>query len=364
MNKLLERNRLIYLDVLRIIASFCVVVIHVSSQGLGDFEVTGFSWNICNIADSISRFAVPVFLMISGCFFLNPDKVYSVRSILNKIFRLIVAFFFWSLIYAVRIAVYEQGESVVSVLYAFVLNTITGNYHMWFVFLIIGLYVISPILRKITAEKRITEFFFIITFVFTFGIVFLEKVFQSLLGTNIFLNLISEILTSVLSDLNLTFLSGNVFYFIIGYYLNRYDFTKKKRFSIYIAGIISALIIMCGTYFLSSVNEKTTEVFYDYLSFPCCIVSVAVFIAVKNLFANINIKENLIRKIFAVSKLTFGIYLIHVLIIGLFLKLLNLNVGSFNAALSVPLLSVAVFGVSLLFSFVLSKIPLLNKYVI
>lgn len=357
-------NRLIYIDILRIIASVAVVVIHVSAIGFDELQVNCLSWNICNIAESLSRFAVPVFVMISGCFFLDPDMSYSYRKVAKKIFRLIIAFLFWSLIYSVEAVFTSKSESLGSALYTFALNLFNGEYHLWFVFMIVGLYALSPILRKITAEKSITEYFLIITFVFTFCISFFEKVFNKLMGINVFLSFISEILTEAVSNFKLDFLSGYVFYFILGYYLNKYDLSKRKRKAIYLCGIISALIIIFGTYFLSFIQAEPIDSFYDYLGFPCCMVSVSIFLISKNVFSKIKLRETFVTGINSVSKLTFGIYLVHVLLIEILKNAFDISVNSFNAVVSVPVLSISIYLCSLFISYIISKIPFLNRYVI
>ena len=359
-----NNNRHVYIDMLRIAASFAVVVIHVVSKGVKDFDITSFSWDICNIADGLSRFSVPVFVMISGCFFLNPDKTYSLKKIATKILRLIIAFFVWSIIYGVTDVIFSDGESLSSVLYGLILDTVIGKYHMWYIFLIIGLYILSPVLKRITAEKKITEYFLIITFVFTFCLVFAEKIFKELMGTNVFVNLVSEVLSSIVPNFNLDFLSGYVFYFIMGYYLNQHSFSKKVCAVVYSLGTVSGLTIILGTYLLSAAENKLVETFYDYLGFPCCILSISIFIFVKNIFSNVNLKEKTYALVCSVSKLTFGIYLVHVLIIDLFEKVFGLYIGSFNTVLSVMLLIVLTYIISLIITYILNKIPVVKKYMI
>lgn len=53
-------------DVLRIVAAFFVVVIHVSGWILYSFPADSPDWMIVNFFNTLARFAVPVFFMISG----------------------------------------------------------------------------------------------------------------------------------------------------------------------------------------------------------------------------------------------------------------------------------------------------------
>lgn len=89
-----------YYDALRIVAAFAVILIHTSSQNWESTDVHSPEWNIFNICDSIARWAVPVFTMISGALFLNGN--HSLEKIYKKnMFRIIIAFGFWSLIYGI-----------------------------------------------------------------------------------------------------------------------------------------------------------------------------------------------------------------------------------------------------------------------
>lgn len=97
MEKKIE-NRIEYLDLLRIIAIFGVVVLHVAAQNWVKEFTNVFNWNVYNVYDSLVRWTVPVFVMISGTLFLS--KEYSIKKIHSKkIFRIITALGFWSVVY-------------------------------------------------------------------------------------------------------------------------------------------------------------------------------------------------------------------------------------------------------------------------
>ena len=72
MNKTNERN--ISFDILRILSAFSVVVLHVSSMYLMGINVAATDFKIANFINSISRFGVPIFVMISGAIFLSEER--------------------------------------------------------------------------------------------------------------------------------------------------------------------------------------------------------------------------------------------------------------------------------------------------
>ena len=64
----------LYIDVLRIIACFSVIMLHTSAQAWYSLPVDSGGFKIANSYDALFRFGVPVFVMISGALFLAPEK--------------------------------------------------------------------------------------------------------------------------------------------------------------------------------------------------------------------------------------------------------------------------------------------------
>ena len=87
-------KRIVYLDYLRVLATLAVFLLHISSQNWKNTDVNTFQWQIFNFTDSISRWCVAVFVMISGALFLG--RRHSIKKIYTKyIFRLVTAALFW-----------------------------------------------------------------------------------------------------------------------------------------------------------------------------------------------------------------------------------------------------------------------------
>ena len=63
-------NRIFYLDLLKGVSIFFVVLLHTAGLGLSMTQIGSFTWQVCNVFDSLSRFVVPVFVMISGALVL------------------------------------------------------------------------------------------------------------------------------------------------------------------------------------------------------------------------------------------------------------------------------------------------------
>ena len=102
-------ERIRYLDVLRTAATLAVILLHLSATGYKTAPEGSAAQVICWCYNFLSRFAVPVFVMISGAIFLNPDRAVTLEKLLKRnIARLLLIFFLWSTGFALLQAAREQ----------------------------------------------------------------------------------------------------------------------------------------------------------------------------------------------------------------------------------------------------------------
>lgn len=95
-----EEERIFWIDNVRVIACFCIVMLHVTAMVIFKKEIQKIPFQYASllVLNSLTRFAVPVFFMISGILFLR--KEYSITQIYFKyIVHLATIFVFWSIIY-------------------------------------------------------------------------------------------------------------------------------------------------------------------------------------------------------------------------------------------------------------------------
>ena len=85
-----QKERIIHWDLLRILAAFSIVMLHVAAQFWYDLDKQSAEWLIANSYDALFRFGVPIFVMISGVLFLNPNYVLSIKRLYkHNLFRVI-----------------------------------------------------------------------------------------------------------------------------------------------------------------------------------------------------------------------------------------------------------------------------------
>ena len=95
-----KQYRIEYLDLLRIVSIFFVIVVHVTVDNWYVIGNNPFNWLVNNSYNSISRWAVPVFIMISGTIFLREEKEMPIVKIYTKyVFKIVVLLFVWGIIY-------------------------------------------------------------------------------------------------------------------------------------------------------------------------------------------------------------------------------------------------------------------------
>lgn len=151
-----ENKRILYFDILRIIACFAVIMLNLTSKWFNILSLNTQSWMVLNVYNGLAHVAVPVFVMISGALFLNPEKNVELSVLLKKnVLRIAVAFVFWSGVYSILDRL--QGVRMRDIMFGF----LSGHDHLWFLYMIAGLYLVTPLLRKLTESEKLTKYFLI-----------------------------------------------------------------------------------------------------------------------------------------------------------------------------------------------------------
>ncbi len=349
-------SRTVFLDLLRVVATFAVIIIHVCADYWLSGQVNSFEWLTLTAYETLSRWSVPIFVMISGALFLNPNKEISIRQIFfKKILRLVTAYLFWSFAHAL---IENNFTSDISVL---LVSTINGPGHLWFIPMIIGLYMIVPFLKTITQSSKLSWYFVALFAIFTTTLPTLFT-FINYIDINT-LSAIANPLNHILESSHFFFTLGYAGYFVLGYILNNTELSKKKKTVIYIVGIISFIATLALTIFCSVRSDKPVNIFFNYLTTNILLESIAVFVFFKNILTKIKFSSKAGYVIEKLSKYSFAIYLCHMLVLKVAGKF-GLTGISFNPVIAVPITSIFVFVIALAISIILHKIPFFKKFIV
>lgn len=160
------------LDIARIVAVLAIVMIHCSASFVIYYKKGTSEFIFGNLFDSIARMGVPLFLMISGSLFLDENKEITLKSIIAKnVKSLVIITIVWAIIYSgVYNIIFPLILGGTVSIKNIIVGIVNGHYHMWYLYMIIGLYVITPFLKKFSCKenKKLVLFFIIISFVVHF----------------------------------------------------------------------------------------------------------------------------------------------------------------------------------------------------
>ena len=344
-----------YLDFLRILSTFGIIVLHITPFASLEVDVSSAAWKVMNALSNPFRASVPLFFMISGALFLDQRKALSTKKLFGKtVLRMLVSFFFWSAVYAAaHCFFFGKGK------WTFLNQLLRGHYHMWYIFTITSLYLITPILRKVTESKKTTEYLLLIGFVLTF-------VCARVLG---FIQLFPSAHADVVESIQSFYLQLNpykslyfVFYFVLGHYLHAYPIQKSiRRLAV---PVFAVSLVATGILYdwHSNLLGSTSSYFSDLSSLNILGMTVALFVIFNEYAAGFTPAERAARRIRLLSRDTYGIYLVHAFII----ERLNLtfSVNPLPLFASLVLAPCLVFALSALVSAALNRIPVLNRYIV
>lgn len=365
MNGEVQDKRILYLDCLRVYATFAVMLLHTCASRWYASDINEFEWNVLNFFDSMVRWAVPVFVMISGNLFLSQEI--DVKRIFKKnILHMAIAYVGWAFFYAAfwPILFAVIGRKHNSSIGTIISDWISGAYHMWFIPMIIGLYLLLPILKAIVNAKK-GMYFCILAVIFTVCVPTLSNIIndfvsnKGILGKTIY-ELWTEINAGVITNMNMKLVLGFTGYYICGYLINQNDIESVWRKIVYMGGIGGFIFTVVATVAATRQENLPCDNYYGYFSLNVFMEAVAVFV-----FAKYNIKENDRINIWVqkLSKYSFGAYLAHVFVINI-IGIWGLCTNTFNPIISIAVISLGCFIVSFGISFIINKIPVINKYLV
>ncbi len=342
----MEKNlyKHIYLDYLRVLATISVVIVHVAAPLLLLYgQTSNFNWSIGNFYESIIRWCVPVFFMISGALLLS-NKQSSILFFYKKRFtKILIPFLFWSLIYFVAKSVFDHENLSVSNFFTKLLDD-NIYYHLWFVYDLVIIYLLTPFIKGIINKVTKKILLVIIIFLFIYTILF------------DFLNYFSDYNFILRNPI-----TGYIGYFILGYFLHNHLIKKYLNNLFYILGVFGICFTFIGSSFLTSNLGEYSEFFYGYSTPNILFASIGIFIFVKSKFLNKMTNIELSPFTELINKTSFGIYLIHPLIIVILSKITNLNISL--PVLGIPIISLVVLILSISIITLMKKIPIVKKLI-
>lgn len=313
------------MDVLRILACMGVMLAHSAAMcfTIDVVEDGSVEWVVCYILKKILLWSVPVFTMLTGFFFLNPNKELPLKKLYGKnTLRLVLALVFWILFNALTIhsRFYPFGGA---------------DTNFWYIGMCIGLYISMPVLRRIAANDKLLAYscwiwlfircYYYVGKFISVPIVFTDYIFTDFVG-----------------------------YCLWGFYLYRMTMTRKRARTIYCVGFIS----MLATVLLPLLTGKKVD--FEYPDPIPVLVAIAIFLFVIRHPLNCSLKTE--RLLSHLSKATFGVYMAHTfVVVETFSRVYHFFP---NPYVLVPIAFCVIYGLSYIITIIIKQIPILKDWVV
>ncbi|MGN1019085.1 MAG: acyltransferase [Aristaeellaceae bacterium] len=341
-------------DLIRVIACLSVVMVHASGKFATTTVTRSYFW-LSNVLDSISRAGVPLFVMLSGALMLDESYVFTRKKWLRHIGNMILFFFVWSIVYYCLFSLPAVLADPDTFRLADMLVTIVqGHYHLWFVPMIIGLYLILPLLRLWVRRenRRYVGYFLLLALVFTFALPQLRDLAVCIVPG-------VDSLYKLYDKMNLEYLMGYTSYFVLGWYLDQFTDTCPKRLILGL-GLAGVCVTIAGTYVYFALELTKEFLFFDNFGVNVLTYAAAIFVLVISRCRHTVYQNRLSHRVIRViSRYSLGIYAMHVFFVSKLSRAL-IDLPTWQIILIVFLVSVAA---STALSALLKRIPLLRRCV-
>lgn len=304
------------------------------------------NWLTADFYNALVRFAVPVFVMITGA--LQLHREYDLADFLKRrLSRVIWPFLFWSFVY-IGYALYDEEIAFKPDTWyniKLVLHQLKygAYYHLWYVYMLIGLYLFIPIISRFVrnATQREIQYFLIVWFVV--------------------ISFTQPYLSRFMPSVDVRYFTGYLGYLVLGHYLANIELVQNGlKTKLIIFFFLSLAAITYGTYLITAATKSLSVIMYEPLGPFIILFSSGIFLLVR--VTVFKLPKSLVKIRDLAGGLSLGVYLCH----ALFLTLLDgqdINYKLCIPILSIPLTALICFLISFLLIFGISKIPFIGKYI-
>ncbi len=354
-------KRIVFLDYVRVFACFLVMLVHASENFYGAPGSTDMAgpqsllateadrlW--VSVYDGFSRMSVPLFMIVSA-FLLVPMKEgqTAMEFYKRRAWRILPAFLFFMVVYSTVPMLWDQIDRETSVrdLSRIALNFPTLAGHLWFMYPLISLYlfipVISPWLTKATARE---ERFFITLFLISTLMPYLTRFFGEVWGQCFW------------NEFHLLwYFSGYLGYLVLAHYIRVHlDWSRSKR--LYAGAALTAVgaVWTILSFYLQAVpgelhDTPVLEIGWSFCTINCVMLTTGAFL----LFTCIR-KSETPRIVADLSNMSYGMYLMHILWLGMWVRVFKDSLGLPTVA-AIPAIAACTFVSCYVATKFLSLIP-------
>lgn len=354
-------KRIVFLDYVRVFACFLVMLVHASENfygAPGSTDMAGPQSFLANetdrlwvsLYDGFSRMSVPLFMIVSA-FLLVPMKegMSAVAFYKRRGARILPAFLFFMIIYSTVPVLWNQIDLETSAtdLARIPLNFPTLAGHLWFMYPLISLYLFIPFISPWLAKAKASEErLFIGLFFISTCMPYLTRFFGEIWG-QCFWNEFHA----------LWYFSGYLGYLVLAHYIRVHlDWSRSKRLAIGSCLTVIGAVWTILSFYIQAVPGQLhvtpeLEIGWSFCTINCVMLTTGAFL----LFTCIR-RTEAPRWISELSNLSYGMYLMHILWLGLFVSIFKGQM-QLPTAVAIPVIALATFLSCAVSTKILSLIP-------
>ena len=336
-----RKSRLLWMDVIKVVSTFLIVMNHSISYSFTTLPVDGYEWKIVNFIFMISRMGLPVFIMCSGAGMLVRKR--TIKEIwCRNILGLLISYVGWMSILGiwdvVRIWIEGENASLRVLVNAFAKCILFGKYHTWFIFTLVGLYAVTPFLYMIVQEKKNLCYFQLLAIVFTIVLPLFSGIEKL------------DRLMAVVDSINMHFVVGYSLYFVTGYFIVQYLDHKWEKYA-EIAFLLSAGSAYVCSVWMSLKTGGANQDAYGVFS-PCGFLMSVFFMILFKKYIGEKRQGRVVNGVASLQKYGIAIYLLHVIFVEIWTK---------GSGMIYVLVAVLIWVLALGISVVAYRIPIVGQ---
>ena len=341
-----KTSRVLYFDILNI--SACISVLFLHCNVMVHTWTPGKNWILALIIETLFFFAVPIFFMLTGATLMAYRERYDTATFFRKrVSRIALPFLVWAIIvFGIHNILSGKWQDINAWNpIRFIVGTLNNEFEAiyWFFFPLFAIYLALPVLSLLKNQRKILVYAASVAFFLEYCLPVIFK----MCGIN------------WNSSFNMPVLGGFLFYPVLGYLLATTNFLRRERIMLYFVAVICVCLKIGYTLYFSAILQDVERTFFDYKIFATAIPAAAIFVWCKNAdFSCLAKYQKIIAKISACS---FGIYLIHNLILsGFIFRFLGIPTTSLTLRTIGP---IGLYLCCMCIVLILKKIPVLRKIV-
>jgi surface polysaccharide O-acyltransferase-like enzyme len=297
-------KRIVFLDYLRVLGALLVVAVHADNITISPSNyLGGISWWFATSLNTFGRIAVPLFIMISGALLYKSAKSTSFANLLNRSWRrIILPGIFWITLYFYWQNIWYGVGLNFTYVFTQLYHSSFGYLH--YLFIILGLYLATPLLLKIALTHRSKVAWGSMAFMVMFEYIRYRGVGWAWTGDTPWLWI------------------SYIPYYLLGSVLLETKLSKISEFILALGGLASLTLAILSTYYanLGTISGNTVwwmfhgvSYFWGHFSLTDCLVTLMIYYFTAKLLSG-GINAALDEWMARVGSATYGVYLAHVMV--------------------------------------------------